>query len=158
MSNSFKGFINFSSWTMPVPDIRVTLSIKWTLNGVFLFNLMSNIIRIHYFRKIFESFLAMPPYKIYYQCFMINMLSTSDIQSACWCPHNKPKFTFQVSILYPTGAGTVLCLLRIRGFCCARHEDLVARCSYFFDRSYQNSVIIFLLCANFVFQNFALKA
>jgi len=57
---------------MPVPDIRVTLSIQWTLNGVFLFNLMSNIIRIYYFRMIFGSFPAMATPKLYYYCLVIN--------------------------------------------------------------------------------------
>ena len=57
---------------MPVPDIRVTLSIQWALTGVFWLNLMSNIIRIYYFRKLFKSFPAMATPKLYYSCFVIN--------------------------------------------------------------------------------------
>ena len=51
-----KGFINFTSFSLNgiiqselmVPDIKVTLSIKWALNDVFWFNLKANIIRIFY--------------------------------------------------------------------------------------------------------------
>jgi len=52
--NQLKASPSFSG--RPVPDIRVTLFIRWTFNGEFHLNLMSNIIRIFYFRMIFGSF------------------------------------------------------------------------------------------------------
>jgi len=95
---------------MPVPDIRVTLSIQWALTGVFWLNLMSNIIRIHYFRMILGSFPAMATPKLYYSCFVINssigigiVKSPGDIPILFTIFARPPLVGFHsVGLIYPT--------------------------------------------------------
>ncbi len=75
----------------PKSGIKATLFLGCTFKIEFVFNLMSNIIRIYYFRKIFESFLAMATPKLYYSCLVINSYWNRNSQGACRCPHNLPK-------------------------------------------------------------------